>query len=321
MEMILTPDAKEFIDEWRDSRPYVVAHTSGSTGTPKEIRLLKSDMRASAKATLQFFDIRENSTLYLPLSPDYIAGKMQIVRALEAGCNLIVEEPSNRPALTLPPTINEISLLPIVPSQADAVLASPFRSSIKAMIIGGAPLAPEAEREVLKAGIPAYATYGMTETCSHVALRRLGNDCFDALPGFTFTLDERGCLSIKSETLSFHHLITNDIVELHSPTKFRWLGRYDNVINSGGIKIFPEEIEKLITPLVDNTIRFYVTSRPSERWGEEAVIVTDSTRLPADLLDRVRELTGPKRAPKAIITVPQIELTRSQKIIRRKISD
>lgn len=320
MEMILTPEAKDFIDEWRDSRPYVVAHTSGSTGAPKEIRLLKSDMRASAKATLQFFGINGQSTLYLPLSPDYIAGKMQIVRALEAGCNLIVEAPSNRPSLTLPPSIGEISLLPVVPSQVDAVLASPFRSTVKAMIVGGAPLSSEAEQEILKAGIPAFATYGMTETCSHVALRRLGNDCFEALPGFTFSLDGRGCLSITSGTLSFHELITNDIVELCSPTRFRWLGRYDNVINSGGIKIFPEEIEKLIAPLVDKSVRFYVTSRPSDRWGEEAVIVTDSSRFPADILDRVRELAGPKRAPKAVVTVPKIELTRSQKIIRRKIS-
>ena len=99
MALILTPQAEDFINEWTNPLPYVIAHTSGSTGTPKEIRLLKSDMRASARATIDFFGLSSKSTLYLPLSPGYIAGKMQIVRALEASCDLIVENPSSRPAL------------------------------------------------------------------------------------------------------------------------------------------------------------------------------------------------------------------------------
>lgn len=318
MALILTHEAKAFLQEWKNPLPYVTAYTSGSTGTPKEIRLLKNDMRASARATIKFFGLNSASLLYLPLSPDYIAGKMQIVRAVEAGCNLITEPPSNYPALDITTVGNEITLLPIVPSQIDGVIASGMTGHIKNMIIGGAPLSPKAEERVINSGIPSYATYGMTETCSHVALRRLGEEWFTALPGFIFSVDHRGCLSISSRTLSFGNLVTNDIVELSSHERFRWLGRYDNVINSGGIKIFPEEIEKRIAHLIDPTSHFYISSRPSTQWGEEAILVTDCRTLPSDILNTIREIVGPYQSPKAIIYDEQIRLTPSQKIIRRK---
>lgn len=306
--------------EWEDERPYVIAHTSGSTGTPKEIRLLKSDMLASARATVRFFGLAADSCLFLPLSPSYIAGKMQIVRALEAGCRLVVEEPSNHPLRTLHTTDGRISLLPVVPSQVEGVLSSGFADRIDAMIVGGAPLPPESERRIIGSGIRSYATYGMTETCSHVALRRLGEEDFTALPGFTFSLDSRGCLVIDSETMSFGRLTTNDIVSLSDPHRFRWLGRFDNIINSGGLKICPEEVEKRISSLMPAGCRFYITSRPSARWGEEAVLVTDSATLPPDTLERIKSATGTRTAPKAIIIVDEIRLTDSKKIIRQKIS-
>ncbi|MCM1076822.1 MAG: AMP-binding protein [Bacteroides sp.] len=317
MELTLTQDAKVFIEEWRNPLPYVIAHTSGSTGKPKEIRLLKDDMRASAHATIEFFNLDCHSLLYLPLSPSYIAGKMQIVRALEAGCSLTVETPSNHPSLEIT-NGDEISLLPIVPSQVDAVLASERRRSIGTMIIGGAPLPRKAEKRIIASGIKAYATYGMTETCSHVALRRLGTEKFESLPGFSFSLDNRGCLIITSEKLSFSTLTTNDIVELSSPTSFKWLGRYDNVINSGGIKIFPEEIERQIAPVMPCGAHFYITSRPSAKWGEELILVTNDNRIDMHILDRIRQLVGSKHTPKAVITDSEIKFTASQKIIRRK---
>lgn len=315
--MTLTPEAETFIREWHSPLPYVTAHTSGSTGKPKELRLLKSDMRASARATAGFFGLTPDSTLWLPLHPSYIAGKMQIVRALEAGCSLVVEQPTNRPLSLCPDEIAEISLLPIVPPQVDGILASPFRDRIRAMIIGGAPLTREAEQKVISSGIPAFATYGMTETCSHVALRKLGDDEFHALPGFSFSTDSRGCLTIDSSTLSFTRLVTNDVAELTSAGSFRWLGRFDNVINSGGLKIHPEEIERRIASLMPPGSLFYIASRPSEKWGEEIVLVTDSPD--PGILTRIRAAIGAKLTPKAVITDPEIRLTESKKIVRRKI--
>ncbi len=316
----LTQDASDFIAEWENDSPFVIAHTSGSTGTPKEVRLLKSDMQASGRATIRFFNLSPESCLFLPLSPSYIAGKMQIVRAIEAGCSLVVEEPSNHPLHTLPEDAGRISLLPIVPSQVDGVLNSGFADRIDHIIVGGAPLSPESEKRIIASGIPAYATYGMTETCSHVALRKLGEEEFTALPGFRFSCDGRGCLVIESDTMSFGRLVTNDIVSLTGADRFRWTGRFDNIINSGGLKIYPEEIERQISPLLPPGCRFYITSRPSAQWGEEAVLVTDMRDVEPDLLATIKTLVGSRRAPKAIVRVDEIPLTSSKKIIRKKIS-
>lgn len=312
--LVLTPAAREFLERWHDASPYVVAHTSGSTGTPKEIHLAKADMRASAHATIDFFGLNPSSTLVLPLSPSYIAGMMQIVRAEEAGCSLIVLEPSNSPSL---PDGSDITLLPIVPSQAESVMASAMLPRVKNLIIGGAPLSPEMEQRIAATGINTFATYGMTETCSHVALRPLGSQEFQALPGFTFSTDTDGCLTVTSTTLSFGTLHTTDIVTLTSPTGFIWRGRRDHVINSGGLKIHPEEIEHILTPLLPSGASAYVTSRPSRQWGEEAVIVSDSP-LP-HILDRLKPLLPPRHCPKDIIVIKSIPLTSSGKIIRKKL--
>lgn len=315
---ILTPEAATFIEEWLDSDNFITARTSGSTGAPKEIRLLKSDMRSSAQATNDFFGIGPGSTLALPLSPVYIAGKMQIVRALEARCRLIAEVPSSRPLEGLDTAPGTIDMIPVVPSQLEGLLDSPHLPRVRNVIIGGAPLSAATEGSVIKSGMQAWATYGMTETCSHVALRRLGDDTYAALPGISFSADPRGCLVIHSSRMSFGTLVTNDIVELVSPSAMRWLGRYDNVINSGGIKIHPEEVERIISPLLPPDARFYITSRPHPKWGQEVVMIAESScTLPPGILDSIREALPPRHAPKAIITVPELPRTPGGKLLRR----
>lgn len=322
MESVLTPEAMIFIEEWRNPFPFVIAHTSGSTGTPKEIKLLKSDMVASARGTIKFFGINEKSTLYLPLSTSYIAGKMQVVRAMEANCRLMVETPSNHPLSF--DIDDEIDLLPIVPSQIPGLLNSMTLNRVNHLIVGGAPISPESELSLVETGIDAYATYGMTETCSHVALRKLGTDIFKALPGFSFELDNRDCLIINSDIMSFGRLVTNDIVELLDKDSFRWVGRHDNVINSGGIKLYPEKIENAIAKLFPTDSLFYVTSRSSDKWGEEAVVVTNSLQFngnPNAVDNFIREMKcylPPLKVPKDVIYDSEISLTISKKIIRRK---
>lgn len=315
-DSILTPEAGDFIKQWNDTCPYITAHTSGSTGTPKEILLDKNDMRASARATIGFFGLGPDATLLLPLSPDYIAGKMQIVRAMEAGCRLITETPSSHPFAGYD---GECSLIPIVPSQLESLMSAPFISRAANIIIGGAPLSPSQEDAALKFGLNAYATYGMTETCSHVALRRVGERDYHALPGFSFSTDTRGCLVIDSRTLSFGQLVTNDVVRLNGNDRFEWLGRYDNVINSGGVKIHPEEIERILTPLLPPGSTAYVTSRASDRWGREAVIVTDSREIDETFLSRLKTLLPPHHVPHGIVYLDRIPLTSSGKIIRQKL--
>lgn len=318
-DSILTPDAEAFVAEWMEPTPYIIAHTSGSTGAPKEIRLSKDDMRASARATIEYFGLNSDSTLTLPLSPDYIAGKMQIVRAVEAGCRLVTEKPSSHPFKEYP--YKQCSLIPIVPSQLDGFLESPISECTDNVIIGGAPMSPQQEQTVIERDIRAFATYGMTETCSHVALRRIGEECYKALPGIRFSTDSRGCLVIETSTLSCGHLVTNDMVALVSDTTFRWLGRHDNVINSGGVKIHPEEVEKILIPLLPHGVTAYVTARTNERWGEEAVIVTDSPALGQEVLEQLKQLLPPHRSPRDIVYTNNIPLTSSGKIVRQKITD
>ncbi len=204
----------EFLAQWHDDSPFVIAHTSGSTGRPKEVRLLKSDMQASAALTNRFFGINKESRLMLSLSPDYIAGKMMIVRAEEAGATLLTETPSNRPLEHYAGA--KIDLLAVVPSQALWLAQHPDRlANVRKLIIGGGEVSPHLRKLLENMPVEAYATYGMTETCSHVALAPITADIspFTALPPVTFTTDQRSCLIIEAPQFSFRRLDRKDVVE------------------------------------------------------------------------------------------------------------
>lgn len=308
-----------FIEEWLSGSLYIVAHTSGSTGMPKEIRLLKSDMITSARATNRFFSIGRDSQMVLPLSTDYIAGKMMVVRAIEAGASLWIEQPSSTPLSAECP--ERIDLMPIVPSQIAGLLASANVNKVANVIIGGSPLTPENESMVVTSGLRAFVTYGMTETCSHVALRRVGNDgYYTPLSGYKFAKDERECLVVNSARMSFGSLTTNDIVEIAADGRFRLLGRYDNVINSGGVKIHPEVDEGLINSVVGGR-RYYIASHKSEKWGEEPILVLEGVanqEIEVVILEKCRALLPKYHAPKFVVWVDEMDLTDSGKIRRKK---
>lgn len=247
-----------------------------------------------------------------------------IVRALEAGCRLVMESPSNHP---LQADYGAIDLLPIVPAQIPGLLESPYVSLVKNVIIGGAPVSADQEELICRtAPFSAFATYGMTETCSHVALRRFGEREFTAMPGITFDVDERGCLAVVSEGYSFGRLQTNDVVDLLSSNTFIWRGRADNVVISGGLKLFPEDIEKTVTASMQLP-PFYITGRRSDKWGCELVMVVEkpdavnsSSSLSSDgLLTQLRNILPSVKCPKDIIFVSQIPRTSSGKLIRKSV--
>lgn len=351
-QLILTPEGERFMEEWGSACPYVAAHTSGSTGAPKEVRLLKSDMIHSARATNRAFGINAESLLVCPLSASYIAGKMMIVRAIEAGCRLVTEQPSNHP---LSDDYGEIDLLPIVPAQIPGLLDSKYVQHVRNVIIGGAPISARQEQLICDtAPFRAFATYGMTETCSHVAVRRLGTPEFTAMPGVSFNVDARGCLAIHSDGgYSFGRLQTNDVVDLLDAHTFIWRGRADNVVISGGIKLFPEEIEKTVSAAI-SLPPFFITGRLSDKWGQELVMVierpdsatesddcrkaTEPNAFPTatgtndfrknsgglvetltseSLMAILRKILPSVKRPKEIIFVSQIPRTSSGKLIRR----
>lgn len=300
----------DFRAEWLSDSPTVEATTSGSTGAPKIIQLLKTDMEISARATNKFFGITASSVLALPLSVDYIAGKMMVVRSITAGCRLVPLPVSNHIALPC-----RVDLLPVVPSQVPGLLETGELKNVRNLLVGGAPLGSDLEKRLAHSPSSAWVGYGMTETCSHVALRRAGSDVYRAMPSVTFSTDSRGCLVVNSEVFSWKQLITNDSVKLLSPAEFRWLGRLDHVINSGGVKIHPEILEAEIRRNFPQTPPFYVIGEPDTRWGEHPVMVVEPGPCP-ELAQIKAALGDPRQAPQRIITVARLPLTTTGKIKR-----
>ena len=307
----------DFMAQWLDSSLFISAHTSGSTGSPKPVSLLKSDMMASARATNAFFEIGECAIFHCPLSLDYIAVKMMAVRAFMAAGKAFFETPSNNPHFIA------CDLLAIVPSQVDALINNKdIIPLIKNIIIGGAPLSDERRHKLVECKANAFETYGMTETCSHIALKKItSNDDapFVALPGITFSLDSRGCLCAKLPHMSIKQVVTNDLAEIISSTSFRWLGRYDNIINSGGIKIIPEELEQQLRKYLEQSITFYITSAPDPKWGEKVVLVVETGENNINNIQQALDKIPSTHRPKEIICVKNIDHTSNGKIRRTKL--
>ncbi len=270
----------------------------------------------SAATTCRFFDIDAKSTLVCPLSTDYIAGKMMYVRSQLSGAKILFEAPSMNP-------LNDcrepkIDLVAIVPSQIDGLMASCVNLDIINTIVGGAPLSPKNEASLLNAPFRSFVTYGMTETCSHVALREVGSDIYKSLGSNSFAIDERGCLIILNPHMSFQRVVTNDVVELIDSSRFRLKGRIDNVIISGALKLHPELIEQSISDIMGDK-PFYIGSRESPKWGREAVMYVEADEDDIDtyaLLKRIHAILPPRMSPKAVIAVPNFRRTSNGKIIR-----
>ena len=309
---------KSFIAEWTSDVPYITAHTSGSTGKPKEIRLLKSDMKASALATNTFFFFYEKSVVGMALSVDYIAGKMMTVRALESGAALAAIAPTND--VRLPDSHPVIDLLAVVPSQLKSFIARPeYAMRVRNLLVGGAPPAVDDLHALALLGYNVWISYGMTETCSHVALAR-GDDVrrvFKAMPGISFDVTDDERLVIRAPHFSFRELVTNDIVSLIGDSRFMWRGRADGVINSGGIKFLPEEIETLYAPFLDGK-RFYVSWMPDAKWGQALALVIEAEEDDKDAIRQVlgHGITDRHKLPKHIFTVKVLPEASNGKIRR-----
>lgn len=246
-------DIAAFLDEWYAPAESMLLHTSGSTGTPKAMQACKAAMRASATATCRFFGLRPGHRALLCLPMRYIAGKMMVVRALVGRLELVVAaEPGSTPFAALR---EPVDFAPIVPMQALTTLqqANAYTQLNKAgtILLGGGFVDPALEEALQTCKAHVYASYGMTETLSHIALRRINGptrtDAYSPLPGVELSLSPAGTLQISAPFLGIEHLTTNDLAEISAEGNLRILGRADSVINSGGIKIQAEELEQELT--------------------------------------------------------------------------
>ncbi|WP_103068091.1 AMP-binding protein [Aquimarina sediminis] len=321
---IYEQEAGNFLLDWLDEKDHIIVQTSGSTGKPKKIKIFKEHMVNSAKATGKFFKSEENTTALLCLSANYIAGKMMLVRAMVLGWKIDLTPPKTNPLDTV---YKQYDFCAMVPLQLDNSLNR--LHLIKKLIVGGGPVSENLKGLVQGVKTKIYETYGMTETVSHIAARRINpkkkdkKDAgfFKALPNITLSVDNRNCLVIKAPQLNKETIITHDVVELKTYKKFLWKGRYDNVINSGGIKLYPEEIETKLQLLIGH--RFFIASVPDDTLGDKVVLIIEREYDKIALLALKEgiqnlETLDKYEIPKEVYFLPQFIETENGKVQRSK---
>ncbi|MBS1594280.1 MAG: AMP-binding protein [Bacteroidetes bacterium] len=274
----------DFIEQWYADQPQFEVRTSGSTGPPKSIWHSRTSMTASAVRTCDFFGLKKEDTALVAMPAQYIGGKMMVLRSIVRGLRMICIEPASDPLRELDPML-PIDFTAFTPMQMSGILSHAASAEklkhVRQIILGGGEV-PEVLREQLQSlSAEVYESYGMTETITHIALKKLNgpdrSDYFTAMQDVTLHLDDRGCLVIHAPHLSEKELVTNDLAELHSPTEFRWLGRYDNVINTGGIKVYAEEIERKLQPFI--SVPFFITGTADNVLGQTVTLVAEGSHV------------------------------------------
>ena len=299
----------DFLLDWFDDKSYIDMYTSGTTGDPKSIRIEKNAMVQSAIATGDFFDLQPGNRVLHCLPANYVAGKMMFVRSFILGLDMDFVAPSSHP---LEHNDEKYDFAAMVPLQAKNSIDK--LSNIKKIIIGGVKIHKSLEQELVKLPIEIYETYGMTETITHIAAKKVGVEAFTTLPNVTVSVNEHQCLEIVAKNIGNEKIVTNDIVKLISDTQFVWLGRFDNVINSGGIKIMPEQVESKLSTLIPR--RYFVNGLPDETLGEKVVLYVEG--LPMDIDHSVFDVLDKYEKPKEIVFIPKFKETATGKIMREE---
>ena len=297
-----------FILDWFDNNDFIEMNTSGSTGIPKLIRVKKTAMVKSAIATGNFFDLNPGDRVLNCLPVKYVAGKMMFVRGFILGLDMDFVAPSSQPLKNIDCNYDFSAMVPI---QAQNSLKE--LPKIKKIIVGGAKINVNLERELQKLKNESYETYGMTETISHIAAKKVGERVFNILPNIKIGIDDRSCLVVEALDISDEKIITNDLIELVSESQFIFLGRLDNMINSGGIKLMPEKIEHKIAALIPQ--RFFIFGKPDTDLGEKVILVIEGE--PYDLDPNLLDVLDKYEKPKEVVFIPKFKETGNGKIIRK----
>jgi len=311
----------DFLEEWFSDRIYLTVKTSGSTGKPKKIRLQKEHVINSALATGDFFKLTSETSALCCLPIQYIAGKMMLVRALVLGWHLDVISPSSTPLNHIDKEFDFSAMIPLQVSNSLVKI-----HLIKKVLVGGGIVSSKLAESLQRVSSQVFASYGMTETITHIAIQKLNHpnnpelgseSFFKTLPHVKISQDLRNCLVIDAPKISFGRIVTNDIVEIISETTFRWIGRYDHIINSGGIKLSPEEIEsKLFYKLKG---RFFVAGIRDRELGEKLILLIEGQKY--SLNERVFSELSKFEIPKKVFFIPKFVETATGKVQRSKTLD
>ncbi len=314
-----------FVDEWNNDSAYVEVKTSGSTGEPKRMLVEKRRMLNSARITCDFLGLKPGDTALLCMSTDYIAGKMMVVRSIERRLKLIEVPPSGHPLDNGPWSMvnGQLSFAAMVPMQVYNSLQVPEEKerlmAIRHLIIGGGAIDEEMEAELRSFPNAVWSTYGMTETLSHIALRRISgpeaSEWYTPFPTVTLSTNDEGCLVIDAPEVCAQTLVTNDIVELKPDGRFRIRGRKDNVICSGGIKIQIEEVEQALKKYV--RVPYIISKRKDPKFGEIVVLLTEGDTAQVQTI--CQQVLPKYHQPKLYLKIDKIPLTETGKPARKKI--
>jgi O-succinylbenzoic acid--CoA ligase len=332
----------QFAQAWLSGRETFTVHTSGSTGQPKAIPLTREQMVTSANLTCRALGIAPGDRAFVCVSVEFIAGMMMLVRGFEMGLDITIVDPVSRPLAALPAD-SRFDLTAMVPLQLHETLQGgaherAILNAMQGILIGGAPVSMALAQQLQQIEAPMYHTYGMTETVSHIALKRLNgperSDCFRPFDGVDLGLDERGCLRIVSALTRGETLQTNDLAELYADGSFRWLGRIDNVINSGGVKVQTEKVETALEAWLlayqggaQANRRFFVGALAHARLGQAVVAVIEgrpfedqnaaSPGLENTLRQHLQQVLTAYEVPRKVYFIDKLIETPTGKIDRR----
>ncbi|MDM8159817.1 AMP-binding protein [Labilibaculum sp. K2S] len=313
-------DVYSFILEWLDAKESISAKTSGSTGKPKAMELSKKRMLNSAQLTGEYFKFEKGQTALLCLSTNFIAGKMMVVRAFLWQLNLILVNPNGHPLGNLQLKIDFAAMVPL--QVINCIKEGVDFTLVSNLLIGGGAVDAQLEEQLQELPTRCFSSYGMTETVSHVAIKPLNgdkkSDFYEGLGNVTFSLDERSCLQIEAPEVLSGSICTNDVVNLIDGKHFIWLGRYDNVINSGGVKLFPEQIEEKLKDAISDP--FFIAGVADQLLGQKLVLVIEKENQSAgyrsNLLAKIKGLLGKYEQARDVIFIPKFKRTPNGKLQR-----
>ena len=315
----IDPEINKLLLFWKSDKENLTVLTSGSTGNPKKINISKKQMIVSAENTLQYFNINENSTFLNCLPVKYIGGKIMLIRAILSKGKIVLCKPLVNPIKELDIIIDFIALTPL---QLNNVLENRKNfEKIKLAIIGGGLVSENLISKIQNVTTNCFQTYGMTETISHIALRNLKNCTnktpYKCLEDIKVRANKKNQLIINSKKLNIKNLVTNDKVKILSNEEFLFLNRTDTIINSGGLKINPEEVEnKILKSLGDNN--FFVDKIKNDKFGEEIILIALKKIELNLLIESIKLLKDKKIQPKKIYIVDKFIFNDNQKIDKLK---
>jgi O-succinylbenzoic acid--CoA ligase len=317
--------AFDFCSEWLNGRSDFVLQTSGSTGVPKLVEVSRLQLTESARATRNFFGLTDGCKMLCCLDTEKVAGKMMLVRAMEWKADVRVIPPGSNPFNGL--KFEFYDFVALVPLQVEKSLSSTegkkMLAKFRNIIIGGAPVSSFL-RDKIK-GLPGkiFQTYGMTETVSHIALANLkakGPLLYHTLPGVRLRVDKKNRLLIHAPMGGDKWLLTNDVVNLQSEKTFYWKGRADNIVNSGGIKLHPEEIANELVELTNTYFPgslFFLIGVKDDSLGQALAMVIEGENQPdvsKQFITEAKRFLPKYHCPKKIVFVPKFAVTPSGKI-------